>query len=391
MNRYTQYQKGGCGDYERHLGEQGEHHEMMEEQRGGGCGINPLSNYCKQRPGDDDAFCVKGLKRCQKKPNSGAPKARMSAKRTAALKKAHLGARKANIANWTGMEPAFDIEQQWGGHHGMMEEQRGGGCGINPLSNYCKQRPGDDDAFCVKGLKRCQKKPNSGAPKARMSAKRTAALEKAHLGARKANIANWTGMEPAFDIEQQWGGHYGMMEEQRGSGCGINPLSNYCKQRPGDDDAFCVKGPKRCQKKPNSGAPKARMSAKRTAALKKAHLGARKANIANWTGMEPAFDIEQQWGGHHEMMEEQRGSGCGINPLSNYCKQRPGDDDAFCVKGPKRCQKKPNSGAPKARMSAKRTAALKKAHLGARKANITNWTGMEPAFDIEQQWGMGWY
>lgn len=43
--------------------------------------------------------------------------------------------------------------------------QYGAGCGLNPSTNYCKKRPGDDDMFCSQGAKRCQKKKGSGAPK----------------------------------------------------------------------------------------------------------------------------------------------------------------------------------------------------------------------------------
>lgn len=59
--------------------------------------------------------------------------------------------------------------------------------------------------------------------------------------------------KPSY-IKKQKGGFYDMF----GAGCGINPSTNFCKSRPGDDDAFCFKGNKRCQKKKNSGAPKGR-------------------------------------------------------------------------------------------------------------------------------------
>eukprot|EP00734_Pompholyxophrys_sp_LG126_P000012 Pompholyxophrys_sp_v1_NODE_1_length_32789_cov_6.460653.p12 type:complete len:333 gc:universal NODE_1_length_32789_cov_6.460653:22763-23761(+) len=192
--------------------------------------------------------------------------------------------------------------------------------------------------------------------------------------------------------KKQTGGYYDMW----GGGCGINPATNFCKTRPGDDDAFCFKGAKRCQKKKGSGAPKGRMTPKRTAALKKAHAGARASNIESWTGLPPleGMNVEQwgkgQYGGCGDWSGEQYGRGCGINPSTNFCKTRPGDDDAFCFKGAKRCQKKKGSGAPKGRMTPKRTAALKKAHAGARASNIESWTGLPPLEGMNvEQWGKG--
>eukprot|EP00734_Pompholyxophrys_sp_LG126_P000001 Pompholyxophrys_sp_v1_NODE_1_length_32789_cov_6.460653.p1 type:complete len:722 gc:universal NODE_1_length_32789_cov_6.460653:18835-21000(+) len=77
-------------------------------QRAGGCGINPTTKYCKQRPGDDDEFCSQGAKRCQKKKGSGAPK---GIKKTSKKRATQVGAGWYNQYGGGDGMGQFDSEQ----------------------------------------------------------------------------------------------------------------------------------------------------------------------------------------------------------------------------------------------------------------------------------------
>lgn len=78
--------------------------------------------------------------------------------------------------------------------------------------------------------------------------------------------------------------------------CKLNQKTKLCnKSTDPVDDQYCYKGPNRCQKKKQSGAPKKEMSA---AALR----GIQAGRIRRLTGIGPAFDLQQGGGDINELL-----------------------------------------------------------------------------------------